>query len=62
MTAAEWQKRMERAERLSADCLECRVCGGTGGRPKVLEQGRPPVFHECKTCHSTGLASIAKAR
>lgn len=62
MTGAEWQKRLARAERLSADCVECKVCGGTGGWPKVLEPGRPPEFQECKVCHSTGLASMAKGR
>ena len=62
MTSEEWQKRLARAERIAADCVECKVCGGTGGWPKTLEQGRPPVFQECKACHSNGLASMAKGR
>ena len=62
MTGEEWQKRLARAERLSADCVECKVCGGTGGWPKALEHGCTPVFQVCKACHSTGLASMVKER
>lgn len=45
---ADWQQRLQQAETLSGNGVECSMCGGTGGWPG------PSGFVLCKPCDGTG--------
>lgn len=47
----DWNLRLELAELLRAEGLECAVCGGTGGWPGLGQ------FVACRPCLGSGMAS-----
>lgn len=45
----EWEKRLAVAALLSAQGLECPICGGTGGWPGLH------AFVNCRPCNGLGM-------